>query len=153
MDYQLCHVFLTFSHRVTHDEVSASREGVDHPSVHHHLVGFHFAVHHVHGGHWNVMLVPTARLSVSIKSETVNSQSVNMMEVLYRKIYIFVVMWIKCLQIELQIIVWCLMKICLHQPPNIRYGLQVYESTVLNVKGFHRKRIYSKASHHLTAYL
>lgn len=53
---------VAFSHRVTHDEVSASREGVDHPSVHHHLVGLHLAVHHVHGGHWIVMLVPTARL-------------------------------------------------------------------------------------------
>lgn len=89
MDYQLCHVFLTFSHRVTHDEVSASREGVDHPSVHHHLVGLHLAVHHVHGGHWIVMLVPTARLSVSIKSGTKNSQNVNMMVVIYIK-YIYI---------------------------------------------------------------
>lgn len=59
---------LTFSHRVAHDEVSSSREGVYSTGVHHHLVHLYLVVHGITGSHWVIVLVSTTRLVTLEKS-------------------------------------------------------------------------------------
>lgn len=51
---------LTLSHRVAHDEISPSREGVHSAGVHHHLICL--TVHNIAGSHWVIMLVSAACL-------------------------------------------------------------------------------------------
>ena len=69
--------WLTFSHRVAHDEISPSRQGVYGASVNHHLIRLQLTVHDITGSHWIVVLVSAACLVMDTASFTVTALFLN----------------------------------------------------------------------------